>query len=246
MKIIKIKNINEIPFPTVTDKTLFEKPLFHGTRLRSIEISNQEREEYYKACDKVIVFANETAKAMSKDDINKYHDNHKGCYFGNVASMSYKTAKNFEYGDLYLTISFGIAAYRYAKNGGGELGEIAYQDALALLDFNIPMNDEIKRNVDVVLEEHQRYLDSECAVLIVIDAKLSDLLDIYGKKPENSKLSFYYTYKESENLAASISFRLLHHEDYQIYVLREKDFTDGIKRFTGVKNINEYLAHLNR
>ena len=247
---IVCSSISKISSFSDYDKTRCAIPLFHGTRMRALEVNKQQRQEFVDACDAIIVFGNKIANNLPRDAVQQYKKNKNGSYFGSVSSLSYKKARNYEYGDFYITSSFGTAAYCYTKNGGGELGEMAFQNAIALLDLNISLTDDMKQKIQIVIEEHKKYIESNPIVLAVTGVRFEDLLTINGGifindvEEDKDIIEFLYDYIDSEKSINPQSFRLLNIDEYEFYLIKESDFDDGIKRFTKVTNIDEYKKFL--
>ena len=112
------------------------KPLFHGTRMYALQVSEEDRKRFYTACDGIISFAKELfMNCPIDDDVLTEYQRTKNLLFLSTVVHQYKTAA-YEYGSFYITTSYPTAI-TYANNCGGELGQWAYAHCIGFRDFQI-------------------------------------------------------------------------------------------------------------
>ena len=140
-------------------------PLFHGTRMYALQVSEKERVRFYDACDRIISFAKELFWNCPIDDdiLTDYIRTKNPLFLGPVVSQ-YKTA-SYEYGSFYVTTSYPTAI-TFANNSGGELGQWAYAQCVGFRDFQVDLDIETREAIMLVMEEYKKYENSEKIILV--------------------------------------------------------------------------------
>ena len=99
-------------------------PLFHGTRLHTLMVADEERARFHAACKQVISFA---GKILSENAIDtnalKEYQVSKNQLFLDAVTMQQKNSF-FQHGDFYLTSGYPRAS-TFTKYAGGEFGQWA-------------------------------------------------------------------------------------------------------------------------
>lgn len=239
---LKIKgefNFDNYSTPQAIDYGTCKRPLFHGTRKYSLEISEEARQIFNEACNKILAFAR-TLIRNKKIEYNIVVNTAKQCFA-------------FEYGDFYLTLSF-TRAIDYSYNVGGELGQNIYKVCQVIKSKNIELTDEIRNAIDIVSSEYEKYEKSEKVILVVNDINFNDLYNRNGSKLIDSlelnedakeEIVDLYTEEETSNCELDRDFMVKNIGDYKIHVVQEKDFRQGIKFFTKIDNVDEYIKNHN-
>ena len=228
-------------------------PLFHGTRMYALQASEKERKRFYDACDKINSFAKKLFWNCPIDDdtLTDYRRTKNPLFLDSVVSQ-YKTA-SYEYGSFYVTTSYPTAI-TFANNSGGELGQWAYAQCVGLQDFQIDLDIETAEAVMLVLEEYKKYENSEKAILVFSGVRFDDLLTERGEPfllyDDNGNPDEEYNTFVIRNLnkakvtdvgGRNLSFRLLRHETYTAYLVKQEDFKKGISVFTEIRDVDKYL-----
>ncbi len=221
------------------DYEICKRPLFHGTRRYALEVSEENRQKFYNACNIIAPFAKELIR-------NKKIEHN---YVVDAANRS----SAYEYGDLYLTIGY-TRAINYSYYAGGELGQNVYRVCEDIINKGIEIIDEIKEAIEIISSEYEKYQNSEKVVLVFFDVKFDDLYTRGGRKfidfldiNEDVKEEIDELYAEEETLGSSPDkdFRLKNPNDYEIYIVNEKDFREGVKLFTKINDIDECIRRHN-
>lgn len=228
-------------------------PLFHGTRMYSLQVNEKERKRFYRACDTIISFAQKLIWNCPVDDetLAEYIRTKNPLFLGSVVSQ-YKTSA-YEYGSFYVTTSYPTAI-TFANNSGGELGQWAYAQCIGLRDFNIDLDAETNEAAIIVLNEYQRYESSEKVILLFSGVKFEDLLTERGEPfllydDNGNPNEEYNAFKIRDLNKAKVtdgnkcirSYRLQSHETYTACLIRQKDFKKGISVFTEIRDVDKYL-----
>ena len=228
-------------------------PLFHGTRMYALQVSEKERKRFYDACDRIISFAQKLVWSCPVDEevLTNYIRTRNPLFLGSVVSQ-YKTSA-YEYGSFYVTTSYPTAI-TFANNSGGELGQWAYAQCIGLRDFNIDLDAETNEAATIVVNEHQRYESSEKVILVFYGVKFEDLLTERGDPfllyDENGIPNEEYNAfairslnkaKVTDGTQCVRSYRLERCETYTAYWIRQEDFKKGISIFTEIKDVDKYL-----
>lgn len=167
LKVLGDFDFNNYEFSQSVDYEVFRLPLLHGTRRYALEVSEAKRKEFYDACNVVMPFAK---KLIDKKKID----------FNYVVNAVDKSSQ-YQYGDFYLTTSFG-GAIDYSYYAGGELGQNVYKVSQEIINKGIEIADEIKKAISLISKEYIKYSESEKVVLIFLDVKFSDLLSRGGRE----------------------------------------------------------------
>lgn len=223
----------------VIDYEVLKRPLFHGTRKYAIEITKEKLQEFYDACNVVLPFVKELIH------------NKKVEY--NIVVNTANSSSAYEYGDFYVTLSF-ISAINYCYYAGGELGQNIYNVCQEIIKNGIELPAEIKTAVDVVFAEYEKFSSSEKIVLVFNDVKFADLYCRNGGKFIDSfntaeavkeEIDELYAEEETQDSAPDQDFRLKNLNDYEAYIVNEKDFRQGVKIFTKINDVDGYINQYN-
>lgn len=228
-------------------------PLFHGTRMYALQASEKERKRFYDACHKIISFAKKLLlNCPIDDDTLKDYRRTKNPLFLSTVVSQYKTA-SYEYGSFYVTTNYPIAI-TFANNSGGELGQWAYAQCVGLRDFQIDLNIETSEAVMLVLEEYKKYENSEKVILVFPGVRFEDLLTERGgsfllyddngnpnEKHNTFRIRELNNAKVTDGGGRNLCFRLLRHETYTAYLVRQEDFKKGFSVFTEIRDVDKYL-----
>lgn len=221
--------------PNIIDYNNCKKPLFHGTRIYAIEVSEEKRQQFYNACCEVAVFA--------KDLINT-----EKIPFNTVVFM-YNKSTMYEYGDFYLTPTFSCAI-GYSYQAGGELAKNVYLVCKEIINSNIDVSLEIKQKINLIVNEYEKYDKSEKIVLVYEGVKFEDIYTATGSKFLNSlKLDEYekedieelYKEKETQTFSTNKTFRIKNPESYEAYIISELNFRKGFELFTEISDIDRFI-----
>ena len=245
----KIKNC----IPICCAEGCSQIPLFHGTRMYALQVSEEERKRFYSACDRILSFAKELFMNCSiDDDILMEYQRTKNLMFLSTVVHQYKTSL-YEYGSFYVTTSYPTAII-FANNAGGELGQWAYAQCIGFQDFQIDLDSETRDAAKVVMEEYGKYESSEKVILAFADVRFEDLQTERGESflryndngnPNEEYNAYMIGVLNETRVADSIecvrSFRLQKHETYIAYIIRQKDFKEGFSVFTEIRDVDKYL-----
>ena len=230
-------------------------PLFHGTRMYALEVSENDRERFYGACDRIISFAKKLVWNRPVDEtiLGEYLRTKNPLFLGSVVSQ-YKTAA-YEYDSFYVTTSYPNAI-TFANNCGGELGQYAYAQCIGFRDFEIELDEETRAAATIVLEEHKKYENSEKVVLVFSDVRYADLKTDRGSPvfayDENGNpnevhnahmIDMLYDTKVTDTSESLCSYRLQNYESYTAYMIHQNDFKKGFSLFTEIRDIDKYLKN---
>lgn len=219
----------------VVDYEVFQRPLFHGTRKYAIEITPDNLQKFYNACNSILPFVKELIR------------NKKVEY--NIVVSTANSCSAYEYGDFYLTLAF-TRAINYSYYIGGELGHNIYNICQEILTKEIELPDKIKAAVDVIFAEYEKFSKSEKIVLAFNGVKFADLYCRGGSKfidsldmdeDEKEEIDELYAEEETQISTPDKDFRLKNLNDYDAYIVNVNDFRKGIKIFTKIKDIDEYI-----
>ena len=228
-------------------------PLFHGTRMYALQVNEEDRKRFYIACDRIVSFAKKLIWncPVADDKLEEYILTKNPLFLGVVVSQ-YKTAA-YEYGSFYVTTSYPTAI-TFANNCGGELGQWAYAQCVGFLDFQIDLDTEMRDAVAIVMEEYEKYATSEKVVIVFSNVRLADLQTERGKPflsyDENGGLDesynaymmgMLYETEVTDCSECAYSFRLQKCDTYTTYLIRQKNFKEGIPVFTKVQDVDKYL-----
>ncbi len=210
------------------------RPLFHGTRKYAIEVSEEKRLEFFKACYEVALFAK---KLISIGKI-KY----------NIVIMQVGENSAFEYGDLYL-ISTYTTAISYAHNIAGELGKNVFLICEEIKRACVELDDRMQMLIDMVMKEYENYKVSEKIILVYMNVKFVDLytcggspfIDVDDVEYTQYMIEELYNEKEKLGYLPNTSFRLKNPEQYEAYIIKEKDLRNGFAAFTNIIDVDGHL-----
>ena len=228
-------------------------PLFHGTRMYALQASEEERNRFYRACDRVISFAKQLLKNRPFDDDTwEEYLIQKNPMFLTTVVCQYETPA-YSYGDFYVTTDYTNALV-YAGNCGGELGQWAQAQCIGFRDFQIEPDPETAEAASIVMEEYEKYEKSEPVVLVFTDVRFADLKTergapflIYDKdgKPDEEYNAFsiemLYQTQVTDHLTSAGTYRLMRHNTYTAQLVRQKDFKKGLSVFTEIRDVDKYL-----
>lgn len=230
---------------------VYTKPVFHGTRRYALTCSRNELDNFLKASGLVIDYVNKLWVTMPNIDIDNYRRKTliNGIHSLMGQSMYNSGLSNYQYGDFYVTTGLWNAIH-YSNNAGGELGEYAYHYVIGIKDLNISINDDkIKEACATILKEYPLFNKSSHVILMTDHIDYKDLEyeagDPFINKEYLDELNddindIYDTY-ERDNESHILSFRLKHSEEYQYYIIEEKDFKQALNYFSDFKNIDKLI-----
>ena len=250
LKYTEIKSLTALKNIQVSGDDLCQIPLFHGTTRYALSIDHEERERFRGACTQVIKFAR-TIKARGQipcHELEEYCRTKNPLFLGTVVN-TYGSSQ-YQYGDLYLTSSYTTAIV-FAHNAGGELGTSAYSQCKGFHDWGIALDADTEIAARLVVEEYQKYCNSEKIILLFYGVNFHDLLheggtpfmiplndeeDVVFMREEIEDL--YESCKDSDDMIARTNFRLKNLNAYSAYALREKDFRIGFSEFTNIQDMD--------
>jgi hypothetical protein len=229
------------------------KPLFHGTRMYALQASEEDRKRFHTACDRIISFAKEMfINCPIDDNALMEYQRAKNLLFLSTVVHQYKTAA-YEYGSFYITTSYPTAI-TYANNCGGELGQWAYAQCIGFQDFQIDLDTQTRDAVAIVMEEYQKYKNSEPIILVFNHVRFADLkterggpfltYDKDGNPDEEYNafsIEMLHKTKVTDHLTFARAYRLMQPNTYTARLVRQKDFKKGLSLFTEIRDVDKYL-----
>lgn len=253
---INIKKIEDLINYDVFDETTCRIPLLHGTRRYALQASKEEREKFYSECNIVMDFAKKIAYSniISEETIEEYRKQHNPRFL-NVLVYT-KGINKFTYGDFYVTTSYS-SAISFAHNVGGELGDTAYAQCLGLLHFNVELDNTVSSAVKIVMEEYQKYLNSEKVILVFYGVRFEDLTQegggrflIESNKPNSieynrKRIEKLYNSADTDTVTNNQNFSLANIDTYTVYVIDEKLFKEGFSIFTKIVDVEKKIRYHN-
>lgn len=241
-----IDRLDQIPCPEANIYKKCPEPLFHGTREWSLNVDEDTQKNFSSCCDIVLKFAKAFfEKDGSQSIIDDYQKKTKNKYseFAGVAALSYGESKSFEYGAFYVTNNINLAI-RYSQNSGGELGELAYQNTVPLLEIGIEIPNDVLAACKTIIAEYEKYKNSEPILLLLVDCNWDDLYwekgSAFWKKQSDEPLEAQYTRnKEDIDLffgeeADQGSFRIHNIEKYTLFAVKENLFNECKETFKSI------------
>lgn len=172
----------------------FVRPLFHGTRRYALECSKEEIAKIKEYSLIIIKFIQKIEKTISLDVVGQYFKRKKerNCFASAVVSQIEKSSL-YQYDSLYLTTSI-YRAISFSKNACGEIGQTAYDNAIAIKELGIETNDiKIDEAIDYIIKTVPKFKESERVVLIFENVNYDDLKSessgkaVLGKTEEKRK-----------------------------------------------------------
>lgn len=254
LKVNEITSLSELNNIIIPDAPyICRVPLFHGTRRYSLEASDEERTEFYDACDIIISFAKEILdqKRIDKEELFKYQRENE--FFLTTVVEAKGSSDLFQYGDFYVTTSYP-SAISFSNKIGGELGMNAYYQLVGFEHFGITLNVEAEAAAEIVRQGYEKYKSSERVVLAYYGVSIADLngedgyvfadMSIDEQRRENrmnrvrnrlDRTRVTDTYSSQENM------RLVNYNNYTPYVITDENLRAGMSIFTRVKDVDKYL-----
>lgn len=253
---INVQKLEDLKQNNVSCAELCQIPLLHGTRRYALQTTKEEREKFYSACNVVMDFAKKIAYSniIPEEAIEEYQKQQNPRFF-NVLVYT-KGINKFTYGDFYVTTSYS-SAISFAHNVGGELGDTAYAQCLGLLHFNVELDDTISSAVNTVIEEYQKYVNSEKVILAFYGVKFKDLTReggskflIESKNPEaityNQRLvDKLNNSADTDTMIQNKNFILANIDTYTGYVIGEGLFKEGFSVFTKIMDVEKKIHYHN-
>lgn len=249
----EIKDTNDLLSININDAKSCKIPLFHGTRRYALQVAEADRNRFYEACKTVMLFAQKLAFSdkIDNDALESYQRTTNPLFLATVV-YGFGRSHSYEYGDLYVTSGFSTA-FSYTHNVGGELGEWAYRQCEGFKHFSIDLDESTLEATKIVIEEYEKYRNSEKVILIYYGIKFTDLLHEGGSPfwfdDEYMQEDIEYLYEdaiETDYSQANTALRLINPDAYTAYILPEKDFRKGFKIFTKIQDIDEFIKNHNR
>lgn len=253
---INIQSIENLKQSNMSNEDVCQIPLLHGTRRYALQATREEREKFYSACNIVMDFAKKIACSnIIPDDKIEEFQRHCNPRFFNVLVYT-KGINKFTYGDFYVTTSYS-SAVSFAHNVGGELGDTAYAQCVGLIHFGISLDNVVSSAVETVMQEHQKYVDSDKVIVAFYGVKFDDLthegggrflVEVNNQQDEeyNRKLiNRLHNSIDSDTTTYNRNFRLANVDTYTGYVISEKDFKSGFSLFTKIVDVDKKIRHHN-
>lgn len=252
LNVSEIKNLKDY-IKNPVDTGCCAIPFFHGTRMHALTATEEDRKLFHSACDQVISFAKKLVRNCPIDDetLKEYNITKNPLFLGSVVSQ-YKTP-SYEYGAFYLTTGYS-RAITYANNAGGELGQWAYSQCVGFRELSITPDAETAEATKIVIDEYEKYKNSEQIILVYSGVRFEDLstergapLLLYDKdgipntEYNTYKINDLYKSTESDSKSYVRAFRLSRPEAYTGGIIRQKDFKEGFSVFTKIRDIDKYL-----
>ena len=116
------------------------------------------------------------------------------------------------------------------------------------------MDEETRDAAAIVMEEYKKYEGSEKVILVFSNVCFADLqtergapflmFDENGNPDEEYnefKINELHKTKVSDRNKRIRSFRLLRCEEYEAFLIRQKDFKKGFSVFTEIRDVDKYL-----
>jgi hypothetical protein len=143
-------------------------------------------------------------------------------------------------------------AFSYAHDAGGELGERAYRQCEGFNHFAIELDEHTLEATKIVIEEYEKYRNSEKVILAYFGVKFTDLLHGGGSPfwhdDEYMQEDIEYLYEdaiETDYSQANTALRLINPDAYTPYIIPEKDFIKGFEIFTKIQDIDKFIEDHN-
>ena len=253
---INVQKLEDLKQNNVSCAELCQIPLLHGTRRYALQATKEEREKFYSACNIVMDFAKKIAYSdiITEESIEEYQRQQNPRFF-NVLVYT-KGINKFTYGDFYVTTSYS-SAISFAHNVGGELGDTAYAQCVGLLHFNVKLDDTVSSAVKTVMEEYQKYVNSEKIILAFYGVRFNDLTReggskflIESKNPEDITYNRTLVDKlnnsaDTDTMTRNNNFILANIDTYTGYVIGEGLFKEGFSVFTKIMDVEKKIRHHN-
>ena len=255
-KIVNIKNLEELKQIAISCDDVCKIPLLHGTRRYALQTTEKERERFYSACNIVMDFAKKLATSDEIDEEKvleyqrKYNPN-----FLNILVYT-KGISKFTYSDFYVTSSYS-SAISFSHNVGGELGNTAHAQCLGFRYFNIALDEAVSSASKTIIEEYQKYLESEKIIIAFYGVKFEDLLQedgtdflIAADTPQQEAYNIHIIKRlhksiDTDSLTTNANFRLVNLDTYTKYVIGEKLFKSGFSIFTQISDVEKKIKNHN-
>lgn len=253
---INVQKLEDLKQNNVSCAEPCQIPLLHGTRRYALQTTKEEREKFYSACNVVMDFAKKIAYSniIPEEAIEEYQKQQNPRFF-NVLVYT-KGINKFTYGDFYVTTSYS-SAISFAHNVGGELGDTAYAQCIGLLHFNVELDDTVSSAVKIVMEEYQKYVNSEKVILAFYGVRFTDLTREGGSEflidstdPEDIEYNLelindLYESADTDTFTKNQNFRLANIDAYTGYVIGEKLFKEGFSVFTKIIDVEKKIRYHN-
>ena len=249
----EIKDLKKLSEINISDTTSCKIPLFHGTRRYALQVEETVRNRFYEACKTVILFAQmfDFRNKIDNEALKSYQRKNNPLFL-EPSVYAFERCSNFEYGDLYVTPGFSTA-FSYTHDAGGELGERAYRQCEGFNHFAIELDEHTLEATKIVIEEYEKYRNSERVILAYFGVKFTDLLHEGGSPfwhdDEYMQEDIEYLYEnaiDTDHSQAHTALRLINPDAYTPYIIPEKDFRKGFEIFTKIQDIDEFIKNQNR
>ena len=204
------------------------------------------------ACHKVISFANQYyfSGNVDRNRLEAYHRDQDIQFLSTVVSQY--NHSDYQYGDFYLTTSYQTAI-GFSYYVGGEFGSNAYSQIKGFEAWKIEPDETTKAAAKIVVEEYEKYHNSDKVILAFFGVKLTDLysrgghpilMDDSDTELKETK-ELYEDGVDTESFRFDHQFRLINPSAYTAYVLEESKFREGFSAFTKISNVELTIQNHN-
>ena len=250
-----LDNLNEYKNLAIDkeDYVVCRQPLFHGTTRMAIDCDSNVIE---RIRNQALIVIN-AYKSYIKENIDKpecqewLNNHHKRFVDQEYVISQVGHANSYQYGDFYVTTNY-LEALRFSMAGFGELGQIAYRCAVALKE--LPVDLGVNDAIDFIIDEYNRFQNSERVILVLENVLFEDLLNELGYpiiyKNENGKRDYtnckeiYRTKVASAHQIFSRSYRVKNLNKYTLKLINKPLFREGIKCFTQIEDIEKFMSDI--
>lgn len=250
----EIKNFLNKSNNQVINFDYYTKPLFHGTREYALLCSKDEIVTFLKSCHIIINFMSTYLVNLDEAKVASYRkekiiNGKESLFCGTFVRLYSQTY--FDNDVFYLTTGY-FGAVKFSQSAGGEIGEVAYHNAIGIRDFGIEVSCEVDDATKYILQEYPKFIRSKRVVLLFENVLLNDLLSENGNPkfiPTNynfmeNMIDEYECYEE-DNRKIRHTYRLLNLEKYTPYVIKEEQMYLALQVFTKISRFGDLTSLLN-
>lgn len=232
------------------DYVVCRQPLFHGTTRMAIDCDPEEIKRIHEqALIAIDVYKSYLEENEDKPGFQEWlHNHHKRFVNQDWTLQQVGHANNYQYGDFYVTANY-LEALRFSMAGFGELGQMAYRCAVALKELNVDFG--INETIDFIIDEYNRFQNSERVVLVLENVLFEDLLRESGEPlilvDENGESDYFdcedlYNAKVSERMIYCKNYRVKNLNKYTLKLINKTFFKEGIGYFTQIGDVEKFLS----
>ena len=194
-------------------------PLYHGTRMHMLEMTEEERNNHFKKCHALLKYVQKNSEVI----FDSIGDNIYSITYYWASIMQYGQSSLYEYGSFYMAFDQKCAK-NYCNNIGGELGQLAYECAKILQNVNFDIEEEINSAIKYIVNFYNTYKDDKKVILVLPNVKIDDLENQRGYKYSKKMLAALDLdgWKEDLNdphMTLNFSFRIVNYSDYEYYAI---------------------------